>query len=433
MHLINSFHILWIFIITAFIIFFSKNKIKIYLFSILLLFPIIDLSIPPGVLGIKLFDALTLFILPFYVNKKYSRLSSVRPKLRLMIIGSVILFCIGSYLSYDQFNSFVKLIQFLLIFVFLKILHSFILIESNREKIKVRILYLVITSLIFLFIQLIIGVEFTFYSYLNSNVTAYETRFPGYFHDPQKFAQFLIIGAFLLYGLYSFKKSERVGLIVSVLSIVAITATGARAAFLGLLVGILWIMLKHVFITKSFKSIFFVAIFCSFGYYLLEDTLVFKRAETGRNDFEFRYSIWVKAYGFFTKNPVTGIGIGSYQPYVAIHDKEQVWKVNGEEIYFDHPESGYLLWLVEFGIINFLILIISLLYLLKPFKIVKDKIRLAKKIIVLEAGLLGWLISFMTVYSLGDRRIMVMLVILIALLIVLKFNSYRMLNNAISE
>ena len=100
-----------------------------------------------------------------------------------------------------------------------------------------------------------------------------------------------------------------------------------------------------------------------------------------------------------------------------MHAKDQYWLVGGEKIYFDHPESGYLKYLAEFGIFGtagiFAFIFSAICKGLQTFfKKVKDFY-----IIFLISALITWLVGFYSVYSLSDTRIMILIATITCVLI----------------
>ena len=96
-----------------------------------------------------------------------------------------------------------------------------------------------------------------------------------------------------------------------------------------------------------------------------------------------------------------------------------VWK-NNEITFYDHPESGYLKLLVEFGLPAFSLLLFMILYTMYQNINVYAKTKLIEYLLYI-AAIVSWLIGFYTVYSLGDIRIK----LLVALVFVLSVSSIQ--------
>ena len=119
-------------------------------------------------------------------------------------MGSLLtsLILISSINSEFIVNSLFNFLKYLSIFIYAKILIDECLKDISFIKLVIKCLKLgCILSLVFLLIQLVIGLEFTFYPDLNPNtylgLSTEAPRFPSYFQDPQKYAQYLSMISFL--------------------------------------------------------------------------------------------------------------------------------------------------------------------------------------------------------------------------------------------
>ena len=420
---VNSNQILILFCFLALGILTSKNKVERYLQIVLIAFIFMDFAIPPGALGIKLFDALTILIVPFFLSSNYYKNIQISGKLKLFfaILLSSLIF--GSLYSLDPLLSILRLCQQLNFFIFFIVFTSYISISGNFKKIKNLIITSICISLLFTLIQIFVGTNFTLYSFLNPNVTNEGLRFPGPFHDPQKFAQYLALSAFLFFSFSTIQsnKTKRY-IIIGILVAFTIILTGSRGALFGFAIGMLFYSIVQAFNSKKLVNIFIIGAIGFSTYLFSENTLIFKRVESSQNDLAYRYSIWIKAYDFFLENPISGIGTGSYQAFSEKNSPEHFWKVNDEKIYFDHPESGFLLWLVEYGIVGFIALISVILIIINPFYKRNKKVHNLNLNTYLEAGIISWIVGFITVNSLGDKRIGITLLLLFGVLFIAKYN-----------
>jgi O-antigen ligase len=272
-------------------------------------------------------------------------------------------------------------------------------------------------AIIFLFLQVGLGLNFALFVTDNPNITFEAIRYPGIFQDPQKFAQFLSALSFVtLIDSPSSPKFTKYKYVLLVLAVLSLFLTGGRAALLGLAVGIIFIAFfsnnKVRFATIGGAAVV-VALALVFSSYFA----IFNRGESLKDSYDTRNEIWQVALKVFAKHPLLGIGISNYANYMQAHAKDQYWLVDGEKIYFDHPESGYLKYLAEFGIlgiIGVLMFIFSSIYKgMKTFlKKVKDFY-----LIFLIASLITWMVGFYSVYSLSDARIMILISTIACLLI----------------
>jgi O-antigen ligase len=285
-----------------------------------------------------------------------------------------------------------------------------------------------IFSFLFLCCQFIFGPSFSFAKSENINVAGgASVRYPSFFQDPQKYAQFLAALSFLMIiqRKDSDNSSNTFGYLIAILSILALMLTGGRAGLGGWLIGLVVFLL---FANAMYRiQLLFSVLLIGAVIFIYQDQIpIFKRAGL-EESYLFRQSIWQDALLIHQDNPIVGIGIGNYANYVSIHNPDQFW-INGNEItYYDHPESGYLKILVEQGKFGFLLLFLMILvpvyHSFVTFAISKN----ANHILFI-AALISWLIGFYTVYSLGDVRIRILVASILVLLVSESFktkNQYK--------
>jgi O-antigen ligase len=279
---------------------------------------------------------------------------------------------------------------------------------------------LAVISVIVIACQLVIGLRFTFYGALNTNTnTGAESsvRFPSFFHDAQKYALFAAMTSFLFFIDTNPKATtqlKKLGLFFAV--VLGLVLSGGRAAMLGLAVGIFFLILFGQLKYKLLGTLGVAAIVL-IGV-LFQDKIPFlNRSESVDESYEIRNNYWQQALRIYDDHQVWGVGIGNYRNYVSQYAKDQYWLMeNGDILYFDHPESGYLKFLVEFGIVGFCLCM--LFFLLPIIGFVRDYFRHGCYTpFFLAAAILCFLVSFVTVYTLGDLRIAVLLTTIVCLLI----------------
>jgi O-antigen ligase len=275
-------------------------------------------------------------------------------------------------------------------------------------------------SVVFVAFQLVVGLRFTVYAALNTNTnTGAESalRYPSFFHDAQKYAQFAAMTSFLFFIDAEGKApSTPRKLVLFFALVVGLILSGGRAAFLGLSAGIAFLVamgrLKYKLLGVAGIAVV-VVLALSFS----DRIPLLNRSESVDESYEIRNNYWQQALRIYDDNQLWGIGIGNYRNYVAQYARDQVWIMeNGDILYFDHPESGYLKFLVEFGMIGF---ILCMLFILLP---VASSIREyfnhhCYTPFFLVASIICWLVSFVTVYTLSDLRIAVLLTSVVCLLI----------------
>ncbi len=409
--------VLIVFLIITFIT--KRNKNQLYIKFILIAYPLIGLNILSGNLAINNFEITTLFFYIFFYKKENTqqklRININTILIAIMIISGLIGVALSNSIILDTVKAFIEITAILLYITVLiqECLHDKEFINEVLKSIKISI----IVSLLFLVCQVIVGLDFTISKSLNGNVFQDDSiRYPSYFQDPQKYAQFLSVSSFLLLINNREKKKQLINYVVLTAVIISILFTGGRAALGGWIVGFTLIILLGNIDLKIFTIIILSII--GLGIFIYKDKfIIFNRGDNLNDSYLFRLGIWKDAYKIFLDNPFFGIAPGNYSNYVSIHNQDQFWMVDNEILYYDHPESGYLKILTEYGIIGFLsfflIIIITLIKSFIEFIITKNL-----ELIILISSIICWLIGFYTIYSLGDVRIQILIATIICLMIV---------------
>ena len=398
--------------------FFKKtNKNAFFILFIITLYPFIRINIIPSLIELSLFDFLVIvFYLFFYKEGKFNtKKEQIYRVTFTILIGSIII----GFLTVNEFTleSAELLIQFLSILLFAIVLmnelnHRREFIYEIIEMMKIPIIF----SFAFLACQLIFGVTFSISKQLNSNILSeIVVRYPSYFQDPQKYSQFLAASSFIM--LIDTKKnrtSTTIGVITAMICIVCILFAGGRAGLTGWVLGLIIVLLMGV---GKYRKILLVSLvfISSIAIAFSNNFSIFQR-EALNDSYSFRMSIWTSAYDIYLKHPLLGIGVGNYANYVSVYKPDQFWIANNEIIIYDHPESGYLKFLIEFGSIGFCAIIVSILY-----PVVKGFIKYLKTknivLLFLVCAIISWMVGFYSVFSLGDNRIMLLITLIICMLI----------------
>lgn len=385
--------------------------------------------------GFKVFDLITFacffyfiryFFVDNFINKQYFHL--------FLFVSLIVVAVIGSLLSEHPTDSLKDVSKMLPAFIFAR----FLLLECLQDGLFhykiIKTLKLTFTvALVFLAVQMLAGLSFTFYPTLNINTfdpLRQAIRYPGYFNDSQAQGQFLAVGSFLfLYNPATLtEKNKRINYFLFFLCIVAVYLTGSRSAFLGLLIGLsvvviltgkkyaLFIIIASLFVTLAYK-------------FLPAKSGVMSRTENIDEDLKFRQSIWKDALTIAEKYPFFGIGSGNYKSYTKQHNPNQYFEIDHEILYFDQPENGPLKIIVELGFTGFLLFALIILSTITSAVILFLKGQSDYKIILLVAALLSWVVAFNSVYSLFDKRLLILITTITVLMITApKINPNRVEN-----
>jgi O-antigen ligase len=407
------------------LVLFSRQPRRTYLLYMLYVLPLIDFKITPYQWGsLSLFDGFS-YMLLFWRYKDF--LSIYKPN-RFYFGGFctlIFLLILGSLTSPFITNSLFTLLSVFPVFIYARLL----MVECMHDKqfINKMVTGLKIACLIsiaFLVAQMIVGLDLRLYSELNQNtLDSNGIRYPSFFHDSQKYAQFLAMLSFLfLINNKNFKRPQMKNILMFLSVVVAMFLTGGRSAFLGLSAGMLFLLL---FAGVQYKK--YIIVGCLAGGIVIaffsQSLILFNRNDDINNSLDFRAAIWHEAYEIFKSHPFLGIGIGNYKDYVSRYSQDQYLILENEIVFLDQPENGYLKILTEFGgpafLVVFLLIIGSMVGGLRAYL----KKQTDARVLLFIAPILCWLVSFMSLYSITDRRNLIVLVCLTTFLIYLSNRS----------
>ena len=413
-------------VLPLFVIMFNKkHSVRFYLTFVLFTLPFLDLrTIPEAWGGLKVFDVITFYSFLFLL-KEFSSVGTIKSNnfFILLFLMLIIIALFGSLCSEFPKNSLMQFPKIFSIFIYARFLIIECLYDTSFYYKVIRILKIgYVISLSFLLIQMIVGLNFTFYPGLNGNTYDIDTgliRYPGLFYDSQTHGQYLAMGSFLFLMLDHGMNRKEVLLHYFILaaSLFAIIVAGSRSAFGGYCISMI---ISFFLAGKRYRVWMFTFMILAVSFYGLFSLSsgVFNRTKNLNDDYAFRQSIWKEAFEVAKSHTLLGIGNGNYLNYVKIHLPYQYLEVEGGElVYFDQPENGYLKVLVELGFIGFGIFILFIVIpLIKGLSLFIRKVH-NHNIIFLIGSVLSWIIAFNTVYSIGDVRILFMVVTLLVLIL----------------
>ena len=397
-------------------LFAKGNKNRLYIQYILISYPLLAIYLSPYMDG---FDSITwLFTLVFFRKRKVSFPSGFIYIIFFFILLGITI--IGAFVTnMVELPDFIpNFINMLSIFMFAKILideciedHTFFYDVLSFFKTAL------IICLLFLCCQFVLGVDFTLSKSQNNNILIIDAiRYPSIFSDPQVCSAFLSILSFLcLIKDYRDDKMPVKNYILAVLAVIAILSTGGRAGLLGWAIGLFLVALFGN--SKYRMTVIITSLTLYLVAYNFQDSFsIFKRSGDMEETYEFRYAIWKDAYQIFLQHPVFGIGLGNYSHYVSIHNPDQYWDLDGEVVYFDHPESGYLKFLTEMGGGGFLMIFALILAPVFRGFVTYMKTK-DTSIILMIACIMSWMVGFWSNYSFADSRVKILIISIVCMLI----------------
>lgn len=326
----------------------------------------------------------------------------------------------GSIHSKFIHHSLLSILSILPIFIFAKLLLKELAVNPG---IKTRIIktfqIFFYVAVIFMALQVIFGLQITFYKDLNPNVDTSEgIRYPGFFADAQINSLFLAMMSFLfLINFKNYSKPTYRNFMLFGAVVITLFYSGGRSAFLGLSVSLLFLLLffsarLKYFIAASFLTVLIIIPF------LKDSFILFQRLGSIDESYQFRSYIWKEAYEIFENNKLLGIGIGNYKDFVERYSPDQYYVLeDGSILILDQPENGYLKVLTEAGFFGF---IISFCFILIPLiKGIYFHLSIKKNYLnlLLIAAVICWFVSFNSLYTLSERRIIILLTSVICFII----------------
>lgn len=413
-------------------IYLKGNNVSSCILFILTFLPLMDLKVTVEALGgFKTFDVICYYCL-FFLLKDFITidLKNHTNFYFVLFVLLIIIILIGGLSSEFPQHTYLNVLKTLPIFIFARFYVKECFVDPHflRRTINaLKISYAL--ALVFLLIQWVVGLKFTFYPELGPNTFDVATgaiRYPGVFYDSQASGQFLAMGSFIF--LYNDEDASRKNLLLNYLAfafaIVGIVLAGSRAAFGGFAIGLVVVFFMAARQYRVYGVVLIVIAGLSYSF-LSTKTVLFARAGNVSEDYLFRKSIWQKAFDISKEHPYLGIGAENYQQYIKRHAQDQYLEVKeGELLYFDQPENGYLKIMVELGFTGFLIFV---LYLLMPLITgIVNNIRgfYDNRVAIFIASLVCFLVEFNTVYSIWDTRILVMVVSMIVLILTYPVTEY---------
>lgn len=157
---------------------------------------------------------------------------------------------------------------------------------------------------------------------------------------------------------------------------------------------------------------------------LLPDQIAARMADQ-QSDWEFRKSIWFDTWDMFANQPLTGIGFGAFQHYL-LDTRPMVFNYYGigegtGTIYVpDQPESGYFKIFYETGILGSLAALLLIVETLRRAGVGmlrhKAHPHARSEIAASLAGLIAMSFTFAAQFTLGDARMLMLLLIMMAMI-----------------
>ena len=425
-----------------------KEPLRFAFLALIACFPIATAEIPPGRFGLTVFHAVMFALMIGFVGRKMSDTSSAFtsffPTRTLLAACLLIIPCIV-FSQYPLWSMEQFLINNVTVYFFL----LFTLEELQTEKGFERLVFLLSIALLFMSGGLYIdhflhfnlslrGSNLNQSTISESGLSIY--RAGGFFQDPQRAGAYLAcMITFLLLlsvrGRFSGMKIRFLVWIAIVASLGALATTISRGAILScVLVSALalflfnkWnavaklLVLGIVFVVATTAALTPAQTWLS----ILPKTTL-DRFLTMSVEVDSRLSIWSDTWDMFADHPVSGIGIGSFRPYLidtrpAVFNYYDIGTAAGVAYIPDQPESGYLKILYEGGILGSLAaLLVVGDALRRTVVLMADGRRSAHartEAVAALAGIATFGATFVTLYVSADQRVAALFTIFLAVIL----------------
>ena len=413
-----------------------KEPLRFAFLALIAAFPIVSAEVPPGRFGLTVFHAAMLALLIGLIGRKLSDLATASGRIfptRSLLVASLLMIPCIAFSKYPLASAQYFVVYNLTIYIFL----LFALDELEQESGFERLVLLLSIVMIFMavglfadyFLQMNLslrGSAINQSTLTESGLTIY--RAGGFFQDPLKAGAYLasMITFLLLLSVRGRIRGTRMRYLVVaaiVIGLGGLATTISRTAILAclsvsaitLLAFNSWNTVTKLVVLGSVVALALSAALVPAATWLsIVPATVADRFTTLQVDLEIRYKIWFDTWDMFADHPLTGIGPGSFRPYLVetqptVLDHYGNGALRGIEYIPDQPESGYLKILYEGGILGSLAALI----------VAGDALRRGMALVVSKhanpdartesiaalAGIVTFGTTFFTLYTPSDPRV----------------------------
>lgn len=438
-----------------------REPLRFAFLALILCFPVAAATLPPGRLGLDVFQAVMVVLMIGFAGKQLTSpsrsLGSFFPTRALLLACLLIIPCIAfSQFPLGSLQEFV--FKNLTVYFFL----LFALDELKRDGGFERLVLLLSVVLLFmaggLFIDQFLHLNLSLRGSNLNQSTISESglaiyRAGGFFQDPQRAGAYLAcMITFLLLlsvrGRFDGVKMRFLVWAAIAVSLGALVTTISRSAILACLAVsamTLFLFNKWNAAAKLLIMGSVIAVVLALALVPLETwlntlpTTVLERFLYLREETDHRLTIWFDTWDMFADHPITGIGLASFQPYLietrpGVFNYYDIGTAKGVSYIPDQPESGFLKILYEGGVLGSLAALV----------VVGDAIRRAMtvlagdkasadartELIAALAALATFGATFVTLYTPSDGRIAALFAFLLAVILNRSLQAGRLAQTA---
>lgn len=332
----------------------KRNSYK-YILFLSYIFPLIETSV--NVLdGITVGGTLTLLFC--ILNYRIFYDFTIKKYWAIYLI--IITFIISGLFSPYPLNSFLSLYKYILGFIFYLIVLKSVEYKSISYVGERIFKFVTFWTIAFFLIQLFIPN----FSLLTTFKDPLENRFNSCFQDSQMAGLVTAIICVFYFNKYLENRNNKL-LWLIIGCTIFIGLTGSKSGIIGVGLGLMCSFLFHKVPTSFIVSVpvFIAAIYVTSPYW--QELSAFKRMSDLENSTEVRTGFWKQALNIHNDYPLLGIGPGNFNKYISDRHIPMTHWHGGNPIYANQPESGYLMWLDEVGIIGCLMWLIIIIFIIQ--------------------------------------------------------------------
>lgn len=421
-----------------------QEPLRFMFLGLVAVLPLVSFPIPPGRLRLTAFDVATVVLgLGFLLRKMFAAPEldmRVFPARSLALVWLLLL--PGAILARYPVQSTLALALMFCAYVFFLFALQELRRAGGLERLVGLLCFAVIVVVVGLCVDHYLHLNLSFGSgnpnQLSRTNTLTVWRAGGFFQDPQKAGAFLAaaMGFLLVLGVRGrFRGTWLQALLwVALLAgVPGLLMTVSRAA-LGSFVVVSIIALLLLSSWPVFVRVLGIAalILLTTVVFLMPEVLVSllpeqfaARMADQQADWLFRKTIWFDTWDMFANQPLTGIGFGAFQHYL-LDTRPMVFSYYGigestGTIYVpDQPESGYFKILYEGGILGSVAALVLIVETLRRagagMLLHKAHPHARTEIAAALAGLIALSFTFAAQFTLGDARILMTLLIMLAVI-----------------
>lgn len=422
-----------------------REPLRFGFLALIVCLPIAEALVPPARVGITYFH---LVLVALTIGLLGKRLLASSPASEPLFPTKSLLFawllCIPCVL-FSQFPLWSLQIATYAVALYVFFLYS--LTELRREKGFERLVLLLSIVLIFmavgLFVDQVLHVNLSLRG-VNLNQLSYVggleiRRAGGFFQDPQRAGAFLacLITFLLVLSIRGRFRGMKLRFLVwaaIAVSLAALLATISRGAILACLFVSATALFafnrwsapaKLAIIAAMLLGATFAALTPMDAWLDLLPATVSERFLHLGEEFEIRLAIWFDTWEMFADHPITGIGLGSFRPYLletrpGIFNYYDIGTAAGVAYVPDQPESGYFKILYEGGICGSIAaLLLAGDALRRALGVIAGSgtdVNARTEGIAALAGLVAFSATFITLFTVSDSRIAAVFVFFLAVI-----------------